>query len=64
MLPCGSSERSDALGGVCWASSAPGPDISLVSAPKTWLEAARITSGPLFRSIDRHGNVKAEWTSG
>ncbi len=35
-----------------------------VTAMKAWLEAARITSGPLFRSIDRHGNVAPDRTSG
>ncbi len=28
-----------------------------VRALKAWLEAAGITSGPIFRSVDRHGNV-------
>jgi len=27
-----------------------------VRALKTWIGAARISSGPLFRSVDRHGN--------
>jgi len=30
-----------------------------VRALRAWLEAAGITSGPLFRSVDRHGNVRA-----
>lgn len=29
-----------------------------VTATKKWIKAANITSGALFRSIDRHGNVK------
>ncbi|MED1205979.1 site-specific integrase [Heyndrickxia acidicola] len=29
-----------------------------VKATQAWIEAANITSGALFRSIDRHGNVK------
>jgi integrase len=29
-----------------------------VKATQNWLRAAGITSGALFRSIDRHGNVK------
>ncbi len=30
-----------------------------VRALRAWLEAVAITTGPLFRSIDRHGNVSA-----
>jgi integrase len=29
-----------------------------ISATKSWIKAGLITSGALFRSIDRHGNVK------
>ena len=35
-----------------------------VRAIHTWLAAAAMTSGPLFRSIDRHGKVAPERTSG
>ena len=28
-----------------------------IAALKAWLEAARITSGPLFRAVDRHGRA-------
>ena len=31
-----------------------------VAALEAWLDAAGITEGPIFRSIDRHGNVGAE----
>lgn len=40
------------------------PDICPVRALRAWLEAAAITQGPLFRAIDRHGNVKSERTDG
>jgi hypothetical protein len=30
-----------------------------VAALDAWLEAAGITEGPVFRSVDRHGNVGA-----
>ncbi len=40
------------------------PDLCPVRALKAWLEAARITSGPLLRSIDRHGNVAPDRISG
>jgi len=33
------------------------PDTCPVRALKTWLSAAGITSGKVFRSVDRHGNV-------
>ncbi len=39
------------------------PETCPVRALRAWLEA-RITSGPLFRSVDRHGNVSAERTDG
>lgn len=35
-----------------------------VRACKAWIEAAGIKSGPLFRSIDRHGNVGATALTG
>ena len=40
------------------------PESCPVRALRAWLEAARITSGPLFRSVDRHGNVGAGRTDG
>jgi len=40
------------------------PETCPVRALRAWLEAARITSGPLFRSVDRHGNVAPARTSG
>lgn len=33
-------------------------------ALRAWLEAAEIAEGPLFRAIDRHGNVKLSRTDG
>lgn len=33
------------------------PDTCPVRALKTWLSAAAIASGPVFRGVDRHGNV-------
>ena len=40
---------------------APGrrPETCPVLALRTWLAAARITTGPLFRAVDRHGRVRA-----
>lgn len=35
-----------------------------VRALRTWLDAAGIESGPVFRSIDRHGNLAAKALSG
>jgi len=35
------------------------PDTCPVTAVRTWLDIAAIEDGPLFRSIDRHGNVSA-----
>ena len=31
-----------------------------VTALETWLTAASITAGPVFRAVDRHGNVASE----
>jgi integrase len=33
------------------------PETCPVRAVKAWLAAARVTDGPLFRRVDRHGNV-------
>lgn len=33
------------------------PDTCPVRAWRTWMEAARLTAGPLFRRVDRHGHV-------
>jgi integrase len=35
------------------------PDRCPVRALRAWLDAARITSGPLFREVTRHGHVSA-----
>jgi len=35
------------------------PETCPVRALRSWLEAAVITSGPVFRSVDRHGHVAA-----
>ena len=37
----------------------PGSDLCPVRALLAWLEASGITEGPLFRGMDRHGNVRA-----
>lgn len=37
----------------------PNGKMRVVSALDAWLEAAGITEGPVFRSVDRHGNVGA-----
>ena len=34
------------------------PDTCPVRALKAWLDAASVSSGPIFRPIDRHGNIK------
>lgn len=39
-------------------------DACPVRALRAWLEAAAITDGPLFRAIDRHGNVRPGRTDG
>jgi integrase len=33
------------------------PDTCPIRALQTWLDAAGITAGPVFRSVDRHGHV-------
>ncbi len=35
------------------------PTTCPVEALKVWLESARITSGPIFRGVTRHGTVRA-----
>jgi hypothetical protein len=37
----------------------PNGKMRVVEALDAWLEAAGITEGPIFRSVDRHGNVGA-----
>jgi site-specific recombinase XerD len=37
-----------------------GRDLKPVAALEAWLQAAAITEGPIFREIDRHGNIGAE----
>jgi integrase len=36
------------------------PAVCPVRALRAWLDAAGVVSGPLFRGVDRHGNVSAE----
>ncbi len=43
--------------GIPYASS---PALCPVRALRAWLEAAAVTTGAIFRSVDRHGNVGAE----
>lgn len=43
---------------------APTADLCPVRSLRAWLEAAQITDGPVFRAIDRHGNVKPGRTDG
>lgn len=33
------------------------PETCAVIATQSWLDAAKISNGPLFRAVDRHGNV-------
>jgi hypothetical protein len=40
------------------------PETCPVRMVQTWLEMAGITAGPLFRSINRHGHVRAGRLSG
>lgn len=35
------------------------PETDPVDAVKAWLNAAKITSGPVLRAVDRHGNVSS-----
>lgn len=35
-------------------------DTCPVRAYREWIEASRIVSGPIFRSVDRHGNLKSK----
>ena len=35
------------------------PETCPVGALRAWLEAAAITHGPVFRAVDRHGNISA-----
>ena len=37
-----------------------GSGLRPVDALEAWLEASRISEGPIFRGIDRHGNLKGE----
>jgi site-specific recombinase XerD len=41
-----------------------GSKLRPVAALQAWIERAGITSGPLFREVDRHGNVEAGRLSG
>ena len=40
------------------------PQRDPVAAVKAWLKLARITAGPVFRAVDRHGNVKPNAVQG
>ncbi|MFD1394386.1 site-specific integrase [Kroppenstedtia eburnea] len=40
------------------------PDTCPIRAVEDWVEAAGITGGPLFRPVDRHGNVGRERLTG
>ena len=40
------------------------PETCPVRNIQTWVEAAEVTSGPLFRSINRHGHIQAGGLSG
>jgi integrase len=40
------------------------PETCPVRALKAWLKAARITEGPIFRPVDRHGHIGAQALSG
>lgn len=40
------------------------PDTCPVRALRAWLAAAEITAGPVFRAVDRHGNVAGARLSG
>ena len=43
---------------------APTADLCPVRSLRAWLDGAGITSGPVFRAVDRHGNVKPNRTDG
>ncbi len=40
------------------------PETCPVRNIQTWVETAQVTSGPLFRSINRHGHIQASGLSG
>jgi hypothetical protein len=42
----------------------PNPDTCPVRTVQGWLEAAGVIAGPVFRSINRHGQVQADRLSG
>jgi hypothetical protein len=42
----------------------PNPDTCPVRTVQAWLEAAGVIAGPVFRSINRHGQVQADRLSG
>ena len=54
-------EGKGQLKAICYGSN---PVTCPVRALKAWLEASSITEGPLFRAIDRHGNIQQGKLSG
>lgn len=53
----GDQEGQGAAKGIPYASN---PALCPVRALAAWLEAAKVTEGPLFRAIDQHGHVAAK----
>lgn len=53
----GDQEGRGAEKGIPYASN---PALCPVRALAAWLDAAKITEGPLFRGVDKHGHVAAE----
>lgn len=51
------SSKTDQEGAGCTIPVPNGRKLRPVAAVQAWLEGAKISEGPVFRSIDRHGNV-------
>jgi integrase len=49
---------ANASEGAVWASVGSNSDTCPVRALRAWIEAAAIESGPLFRSVTRHGKIQ------
>jgi site-specific recombinase XerD len=54
-------EGKGQLKAICYGSN---PVTCPVRALRAWLEASNITAGPLFRAMDRHGNIRQGKLSG
>jgi site-specific recombinase XerD len=57
LLHIGAS-KTDQEGAGCAVAIPRGTILKPVEALETWLKAAQISEGPIFRAVDRHGHVK------